>query len=238
MARADGVVIASERFWAFASRDGVVQEGAMPAPPRLVRRVPLLRGMVRLGLALTPLFRGRGVARRPERVFLLAALLAPLSLIFLPQSASLPLGIGIGVVLIGWMLRGRTLFLHGAEHRAIAAAEAGNLVPTWVGQAKPSRFAPRCGTNFAALVFPVSVLADRLWPLPAAAYTPFAISLLSLALTMELWQLVQASRHRVARVFLLPGLAMQRLTTQEPAVEETQIALTAVASVLRRELTA
>jgi len=237
MARADGVVIASERFWAFASRDGVVQEGAMPAPPRMVRRVPLLRGMVRLGLALTPLFRGRGVARRRERVFLLAALLAPLSLIFLPQSASLPLGIGIGVVLVGWMLRGRTLFLHGAEHRAIAAAEAGNLVPTWVGQAKPSRFATRCGTNFAALVFPVSVLADRLWPLPAAAYTPFAISLLSLALTMELWQLVQASRHRVARVFLLPGLALQRLTTQEPVVEETQIALTAVASVLERELT-
>ena len=47
MARADGVVIASERFWAFAGRDGVVQEGAMPTPPRLVRRVPLLRGMVR-----------------------------------------------------------------------------------------------------------------------------------------------------------------------------------------------
>ena len=85
-------------------------------------------------------------------------------------------------------------------------------------------------------MFPVSVLADRLWPLPAAAYTPFAISLLSLALTMELWQLVQASRHRVARVFLLPGLALQRLTTQEPVVEETQIALTAVASVLEREL--
>jgi len=208
----------------------------MPAPPRLVRRVPLLRGMVRLGLALTPLFRGRGVARRRERVFLLAALLAPLSLIFLPQSASLPLGIGIGVVLVGWMLRGRTLFLHGAEHRAIAAAEAGNLVPTWVGQAKPSRFATRCGTNFAALVFPVSVLADRLWPLPAAAYTPFAISLLSLALTMELWQLVQTSRSRFARVFLLPGLALQRLTTQEPSDEETRLALTAVAAVLRREL--
>jgi uncharacterized protein YqhQ len=134
------------------------------------------------------------------------------------------------------MLRGRTLFLHGAEHRAIAAAESGDLIPTWVGQAKPSRFAARCGTNFAALVFPVSMLADRLWPLPAAAYTPFAVTLLSLALTMELWQLVQASRYRVARAFLLPGLALQRLTTREPRVEETQIALTAVASVLSREL--
>jgi uncharacterized protein YqhQ len=208
----------------------------MPSPPRFVRRVPLLRGIVRLGLALAPLFRGRGVARRRERVFLLAALLAPLSLIFLPQSASLPLGLVIGVVLVGWMLRGRTLFLHGAEHRAIAAAESGDLISTWIGQAKPSRFAARCGTNFAALVFPVSMLADRLWPLPAAAYTPFAVTLLSLALTMELWQLVQASRYRVARAFLLPGLALQRLTTREPRVEETQIALTAVASVLSREL--
>jgi uncharacterized protein DUF1385 len=236
MARADGVVIASERFWAFAGRDGGIREGAMPSPPSFVRQVPLLRGMVRLGMALTPLFRGQGVARKRERVFLLAALLAPLSLVFLPQSASLPVGIATGVVLVAWMLRGRTLFLHGAEHRAIAAAEANSLVPTWVGQAKPSRFAARCGTNFAALVFPVSMLADRLWPLPAAAYTPFAVTLLSLALTMELWQLVQASRYRVARAFLLPGLALQRLTTREPRVEETQIALTAVASVLEREL--
>jgi uncharacterized protein YqhQ len=176
------------------------------------------------------------VARKRERLFLLVALLAPLSLVFLPQSASLPLGIATGVLLVAWMLRGRTLFLHGAEHRAIAAAETRDLIPTWVGAKKPSRFAPRCGTNFAALVFPVSVLADRLWPLPAAAYTPFAVTLLSLALTMELWQVVQASRYRVARAFLVPGLALQRLTTQEPRLEETQVALTAVASVLDREL--
>ena len=160
----------------------------------------------------------------------------PLSLIVLPQSASLPLGIATAVVLLGWMLRGRTLFLHGAEHRAIAAAEERRLVATWDGAARPSRFAPRCGTNFAALVVPVSVLFDRIWPVAPALYTPFAVSLLSLALTMELWQLVQTSRSRFARVFLLPGLALQRLTTQEPSDEETRLALTAVAAVLRREL--
>jgi uncharacterized protein YqhQ len=236
MARADGVVIASERYWAFANRDGSIREGEMPSPPEAVRRVPLLRGLVRLGLALAPLAAGTGVARKPERLFLLIAVLAPLSLAFLPHSASLPLGIGTAVVLLAWMLRGRTLFLHGAEHRAIAAAEEGTLVASWRGEVKPTRFSPRCGTNFAALVLPVSVLADRIWPLPAAAYTPFAVTLLSLALTMELWQIVQASRYRAARAFLLPGLALQRLTTREPSVEETQIALTAVASVLRREL--
>jgi len=139
-------------------------------------------------------------------------------------------------VLLGWMLRGRTLFLHGAEHRAIMASEEHRLVATWNAQVRPSRFAPRCGTNFAALVVPVSLAFDRLWPVAPALYTPFAVSLLSLALTMELWQVVQASRSRVARAFLLPGLALQRVTTREPSDEETRLALTAVAAVLRREL--
>jgi uncharacterized protein YqhQ len=236
MARADGVVIASEHFWAFATRDGEIREGVMPAPPTAVRRIPLLRGLVRLFSALAPLFRGAGVAGRAERLLLVAAVLAPLSLIFLPQSASTPLGVGTAIVLLAWMLRGRTLFLHGAEHRAIAAAEERRLVATWNAEARPSRFAPRCGTNFAALVVPVSVAFSRLWPLSPALYTPFAVSLLSLALTMELWQFVQTSRSRVAHVFILPGLALQRLTTREPSDDETRLALTAVASVLSREL--
>jgi uncharacterized protein YqhQ len=236
MARADGVVIASERFWAFARRDGSIQEGTMPSPPAFTRRIPLVRGLLRLGLALAPLFRGTNVARPRERLFLMAAVIAPFSLVFLPHAAALPIAIIFTVLLLGWMLRGRTLFLHGAEHRAIAAAESGALVDAWDGLARPSRFSPRCGTNFAALVLPVSVAADNLWPLPVAAYTPFVVTLISLALTMELWQLVQTSRHRVAQVFLVPGLALQRLTTREPSVEETQVALSAVASVLRREL--
>ena len=235
MARADGVVIASERFWAFARRDGTLDEGVMPSPPGLVRRIPLLRGLVRLGLALAPLFGGTGVARARERILLLAALLAPLSLVFLPQSFGLPVGLATAMVLLAWLLRGRTLFLHGAEHRAIAAAESDSLIDTWLGAARPSRFSPRCGTNFAALVLPVSVGAERLWPLTTAVYTPFVVTLLSLALTMELWQFLQTSRTRLAWVCLLPGLGLQRLTTREPSDAETRIALTAVASVLQRE---
>jgi uncharacterized protein YqhQ len=80
------------------------------------------------------------------------------------------------------------------------------------------------------------VLADRLWPLSFAAWTPALVAVLSLALTMELWQLVQASSSRLARLFLLPGLALQRVTTREPDLAETRVALRAVASVLRREL--
>jgi uncharacterized protein YqhQ len=37
-------------------------------------------------------------------------------------------------------------------------------------------------------------------------------------------------------VLLVPGLAAQRLTTREPRLDETRLALTALASVVRREL--
>ena len=132
-------------------------------------------------------------------------------------------------------MRGRTLYLHGAEHRAIAAAEQG-CSATWDGEAAPSRFSLRCGTNFVALALPVALLADRLWPFAPALWTPVIVALLSLGLTMELWRVVQGSALPIARAFLVPGLALQRVTTREPTLEETRIALTAVASVLRREL--
>ena len=76
--------------------------------------------------------------------------------------------------------------------------------------------------------------ADQVWPLSVALWTPLAVTMLSLALTMELWQLVQASSSRFAKMFLLPGLALQRVTTREPSLAETRVALRAVDSVLRR----
>lgn len=235
MARADGVVIVSERYWAYAGVDGSLKEGEMPQAPRALRAIPLARGLVRLFASVSPLFKRTGVARRRERLFLLVAILAPLGLVFAPHWVGLGAGAVTTFALLGWMLRGRTLFLHGAEHRAIAAAEEHRLIETWNGVARPTRFSLRCGTNFAALLMPVAVFGGRLWPLPATALTPFVVSILALAFTMELWQLVQGSR-RLARVVLLPGLGLQRLTTREPELAETRVALRAVASVLRREL--
>jgi uncharacterized protein YqhQ len=236
MARPDGVVIASERFFAFAGRDGSLLEGEMPRVPRLVGRLPLLRGLARLSLSVSPLLRRDGVAGRLERLLLTVVLLAPILFVFLSGPATAAAGVVMTVVLLGWLFRGRTLYLHGAEHRAIAAAEQRQLAATWEGNAAPSRFSLRCGTNFVALVLPVGLVADRLWPFAPALWTPVVVAVLSLALSMEVWRAVQSSTHRAARVFLLPGLALQRLTTREPRLDETRIALTAVASVVRREL--
>jgi uncharacterized protein YqhQ len=236
MARSHGVVIVSQHYWAYAGLDGSLKEGEMPQAPRALRAVPFARGLVRLAASLSPLFKRTGVARGRERLFLIVAVVAPLALVFAPHWVGLGVGALITLALLGWLLRGRTLYLHGAEHRAIAAAEERKLIDTWNGLVRPSRFSLRCGTNFAALLMPVAVFGGRLWPLPATAFTPLVVSVLALALTMELWLLVQGSR-RLARVVLLPGLGLQRITTREPELDETRVALTAVASVLRREQT-
>ncbi|MDQ3093187.1 MAG: DUF1385 domain-containing protein [Actinomycetota bacterium] len=235
MARPNGVVIVSERYWAFASTDGGLREGTISAHTTRFARIPLLRGFLQLAASVGPLLGGRGVARRGERAFLFAAMLAPLLFTALPSRWELPAGLTMTVVLLAWLFRGRTFRLHGAEHRAIAAAEAGSLTATWAGEARPTRFSPRCGTNFAALALPVTALVDRAWPYGfAPAAMSFLLALLSLGVSMELWKMVQHPSG-LLRGFLIPGLALQRLTTREPALADTRIALRAVASVLRRE---
>ena len=236
MARPNGVVIVSERYWAFAGVDGSLREGRMPNPPQLFNRLPFARGLARLAAALSPIFRREGVAPRRERLLILAAVVSPLLLALVSGPWSTIAGIVLSVALLFTILRGRALHLHGAEHRAIAAAEERRLAATWDGTAKPSRFSPRCGTNLAALALPVTFLADHALPLAPAFWTPVVVLVLSLAVTMELWRLVQRSSRRFWQAFLLPGLALQRLTTREPRLEETQVALRAVAAVLAREL--
>jgi uncharacterized protein YqhQ len=235
MARPNGVVIVSERHWAFAGVDGSLREGKMPHPPELLQRLPLARGLVRLWSSLAPVLRPGGVAPSRERWLILTALVAPLALAFVGGPWSTGAGIALSVVLLFTILRGRALHLHGAEHRAIAAVEERRLVSTWSGAARPSRFSPRCGTNFAALALPVTFIADRMLPMAPAFWSPLVVLVLSLALTMELWRLVQKSSRGFWHAFLLLGMALQRLTTREPTLAETQVALRAVAAVLRHE---
>ena len=69
----------------------------------------------------------------------------------------------------------------------------------------------------------------------APTLTGALVAVFSVGVSMELWKAVQHPSG-VLRGFLLPGLALQRVTTREPNLAETQVALCAVASVLRREL--
>lgn len=233
MARPDGVAIVSERVWGFSRvAGGPVAMRPMPQPPRALARVPFVRGLVRVGAALVPLL-GRGSAARPrERLVLAFAVFLPLPLLAVPSGYRSVALVAATAALVAWTLRGRTLRLHGAEHRAIAAAEARSLVATWHGLARPSRFSSRCGTNLAALLIPVSVGLQDAWIFPTAALTPVLVMLVSLMLTMEIWLLAQRSRSWLGQVPIVPGLLLQRLTTREPTLAETRVALRAVAAVL------
>ena len=236
MARPNGVVIVSERYWAFATRSGQLHEGELPPRESRAARIPLVRGLLQLAASMTPLLRGRGVAGKRERFILLAALIGPLFFVALPGPLVMPAGLVATALLLMFLFRGRTLRLHGAEHRAIAAVEERRLTETWMGAARPTRFATRCGTNFAALALPVTAFFDWLVPLGALpAVGGVAVAVFSLGVTMELWKAVQHPSG-LLRGLLLPGLALQRLTTREPALDDTRVAMTAVASVLRREL--
>lgn len=234
MARAGGVAIVSEDVWSYSRIDGDISVAPMRRPPRLLSKLPLVRGLVKLGLALAPLFRRGGATGPRERLVLLLALFAPLPLLAAPAGARSIVVVALTGGLMVWMLRGRTLRLHGAEHRAIAAAEERSLVDTWYGLAKPSRFSPRCGTNYAALLVPVSMLLERLWILPTASLTPVLVTLAALTVTMELWLAAQRLLTSVGRFLMLPGMLLQRLTTREPRLEDTRVALRAVAVVLSR----
>jgi Protein of unknown function (DUF1385) len=236
MARPDGVVVVSARFWAFARTDGEILAGTMPRMPDLLTRVPLVRGLVRLALSFSPLLAGGIANRRSERGLLLGALAAPLPLALLPAGVQLAAGLVLCAGLLLWLMRGRALFLHGAEHRAIGASEDRRLAATWTGQARPSRYSLRCGTNFAVLSFGALAALYACVPASHAALWSFPLGLAVLGLTMEVWFLVQAAPRRVASIALSPGLALQRLTTREPRPEETRLALRAVACVLEREL--
>lgn len=172
MARPNGVVIVSERFWAFAARDGDLRQGShAPRGARGACDPARTRPAEPYGLPLPTVSRWR--RRGGEgRALLAAGLLVSFGFVFLPDTFATVLAVALTAILLGVLFRGRTLALHGAEHRAIAAAEERRLQETWRGHAHPSRLSWRCGTNFAALALPISTAVEWLWPLPIALGNP------------------------------------------------------------------
>ena len=208
----------------------------MPVAPRSLRAIPLARGLVRLSGSLSPLFKREGVARGRERIFLIVAILAPLALAFAPNWLGLTAGFVTTFALLGWLLRGRTLYLHGAEHRAIAALEQRRLRETWHGAALRHAL-------LAALWHELRRAVDarrdlRRAFLASAAHRFHARRRVRARARHSRWSCgswCRACRASRASSFC-PASGLQRLTTREPRLDETRIALTALAAVLRREL--
>ncbi len=146
----------------------------------------------------------------------------------------------------------RVFAYHGAEHKTIYAYEAG--LPLELEHVrKQTRFHPRCGTSFILFVVSISILVfavvfPLLPPLPVEHrllknLAQVAIKLpLTLPVAAVSYEIIRASsrfytKAAVFRWLALPGLAMQRLTTEEPDDEQLAVAIAALSSALAVEQT-
>jgi len=133
----------------------------------------------------------------------------------------------------------RRLFeYHGAEHKVIAAHEAG-LPLTVASAARMPRLHPRCGTSFLLLVMLVSVVVFAPIGLPEW-YLLMATRVIGIPVVAGVaFEVIKATgRHRDARwarAVMWPGMQLQRLTTREPDAAQLAVAIAALEAVLEDE---
>lgn len=143
------------------------------------------------------------------------------------------------IIVVGRMGDIRRVFsYHGAEHKTINAYEDdAELTPASV--ARYSTLHPRCGTGFLLVVMVVSILVFSLFGRPSLI--PRIISRIVLipviaGISYEIIRFGAAHYgNRLVRTVLYPSLALQRLTTNEPALDMLEVAITALKHVLAAE---
>jgi uncharacterized protein YqhQ len=149
----------------------------------------------------------------------------------------LRLGLFLGyIALIGRMADVRRVFeYHGAEHKAIAAFERG--VP--LTPAAAQRFTTehvRCGTNFLLLVMVLAILTHTVVGRPGWAVLVASRLLLVPVVAGLAYEVIRFAACRmdrpVVRALMRPGLALQRMTTREPSLDQLEVAIASLRAVL------
>ena len=133
----------------------------------------------------------------------------------------------------------RVFQYHGAEHKVVFTYE--KRLPLTVENARAqSRLHPRCGTSFLLFVLLVSILVFAFIPKAAPFLVKFGGRLLLVpAITGLSYEVLRfTAKHRAAPLFALlvaPGLALQRITTQEPTDDMLEVAIAALEVALRED---
>ena len=132
----------------------------------------------------------------------------------------------------------RVFQYHAAEHKAINALEAGDeLVPSTVQ--RYSLLHVRCGTAFLLYVMVIAIFVFAFFGRPEW-YWLIVSRILALPLIAGIaYEVIRFAgrrpQHRVLRLFLAPGLWLQRLTTREPTLDQIEVSIRALREVLRLE---
>jgi uncharacterized protein YqhQ len=132
----------------------------------------------------------------------------------------------------------RVLEYHGAEHKAISCFEAGDeLTPERASLY--SRLHPRCGTSFLLIVMIVAIIVFA--PIGVPAWYLLVITRILgvpviAGVSFEIIKWAGRNRTRAwVRAVMAPGMALQRLTTREPDLDQLAVSIAALDAVLAVE---
>jgi uncharacterized protein YqhQ len=129
----------------------------------------------------------------------------------------------------------RVFQYHGAEHKVVHTWEAKEEL-TVDNARKKSTLHPRCGTSFLMFVMVVSIVVFSLFKFKAF-WAIFLARVVLIPLISGLsYELIRFSAPRCRKGFfrfiVLPGLALQRITTKEPDDDQLEVAIHALKEAL------
>ncbi len=141
------------------------------------------------------------------------------------------------IILVSMIKDIRRVFeYHGAEHKVVFTWEAGEELTVENARQK-STLHPRCGTSFMLFVMVVSIIVFSLFKFHAF-WAIFLSRLVLIPLISGLsYELIRLSaprcRRGLFRLIVLPGLALQRITTKEPSDDQLEVAIFALKEALK-----
>ncbi len=140
------------------------------------------------------------------------------------------------ILIISTMKDIRRVFqYHGAEHKVVHTWEAKEEL-TVENARRKSTLHPRCGTSFLMFVMVVSIVVFSLFKFKAF-WAIFLARVVLIPLISGLsYELIRFSAPRCRKGFfrfiVLPGMALQRITTKEPSDEQLEVAIHALKEAL------
>lgn len=132
----------------------------------------------------------------------------------------------------------RVFEYHGAEHKVINAYERGKeLTPEIVSGFSPLHL--RCGTSFILVALVVLILIYSFFgkmTILMRILSRLILLPLVVGLTYEIIKVAgRYPDNYFVRMLMAPGLLVQRMTTREPSLDELEVAIAAVKSLLEIE---
>jgi len=140
------------------------------------------------------------------------------------------------ILLISRMKDIRRVFqYHGAEHKVVHTWEAREEL-TVENARRKSTLHPRCGTSFLLFVMVVSIVVFSIFKFQAFWAIFLSRVILIPVISGLSYELIRFSASRCKsgffRLIVLPGLALQRMTTKEPGEDQLEVAIRALQEAL------